>query len=88
MGSRGIEEDQVQPPVDHGADRPALAPKLVAIEMLEVVLKARIAHEADQPSLVAIASRLDLPATQHYLAHFGRVPCGCRPAPGRGPGCA
>ena len=44
MRARGIEEDQVEAPVDHGADRPALAPQFVAIEMLEVELEARIAR--------------------------------------------
>ncbi len=34
--------------------------------------QARIGSPADQPSLVSVAKRLDLAATQHYLAHFGR----------------
>jgi len=34
--------------------------------------QARIGRAADQPSLVALARRLDLAATQHYLAHFGQ----------------
>lgn len=34
--------------------------------------QARVGSPADQPSLIAVARRLDLAATQHYLAHFGR----------------
>lgn len=34
--------------------------------------QARVGSPADQPSLVSVARRLDLAATQHYLAHFGR----------------
>ncbi|MCW3797435.1 lytic transglycosylase domain-containing protein [Sphingomonas sp. BN140010] len=41
--------------------------------------QARIGRPADQPSLVALARRLDLAATQHYLAHFGQP--GARVAP-------
>jgi soluble lytic murein transglycosylase-like protein len=34
--------------------------------------QARIGRPSDQASLVALARRLDLAATQHYLAHFGQ----------------
>ncbi|MFC7537601.1 transglycosylase SLT domain-containing protein [Sphingomonas sp. GCM10030256] len=34
--------------------------------------QARIGNPADQTALVAVARRLELPATQHWLAHFGR----------------
>jgi soluble lytic murein transglycosylase-like protein len=34
--------------------------------------QARIGAPADQPGLVAIAAKLELPATQHFLGHFGQ----------------
>ena len=34
--------------------------------------QASIGSPADQTALVAVAKRLELPATQHWLAHFGR----------------
>ena len=40
MRSRGVEQDQVEPAVDDRADRPALAPHLVVVEMLVIELEA------------------------------------------------
>jgi soluble lytic murein transglycosylase-like protein len=44
--------------------------------------QARIGRPADQLGLIAVARRLELPATQHFLAHFGqpgtRVPAAAR----------
>jgi soluble lytic murein transglycosylase-like protein len=34
--------------------------------------QARIGTPAEQPALVAVAARLQLPATQHFLGHFGQ----------------
>jgi soluble lytic murein transglycosylase-like protein len=34
--------------------------------------QARLGSPADHAGLVAVAKRLDLPATQHFLAHFGQ----------------
>src|SRR4029079_6988429 len=45
MRSRGIEQDQVKPAVDHRADDAALAPQFVAVEMLVIELEAVGAEE-------------------------------------------
>lgn len=52
--------------------------------------QARIGAPADQTALVAVAARLELSATQHFLGHFGqpgaRVPAAARyPAPSWAP---
>ncbi len=42
--------------------------------------QARIGPPADQPGLVAIAKQLELPATQHFLGHFGQPGARVMPA--------
>jgi len=42
--------------------------------------QAQVGQRTDQPSLVALAKRLDLPAAQHFLAHFGQPGARVTPA--------
>ncbi|WP_051676518.1 lytic transglycosylase domain-containing protein [Sphingomonas astaxanthinifaciens] len=102
LARRTLAMDTVIPPLDPGqASRVAALPNVVRAEALVKVgerdlagellrHQARIGTPAEQTALVAEARKLDLPATQHFLGHFGqpgaRVPIAARyPNPGWSP---
>jgi soluble lytic murein transglycosylase len=94
LARRALGMETRMAPVDPGpAARVAALPNVVRAEALvrmgerdlagELLRhQARIGTPADQPALVAVASRLELAATQHFLGHFGqpgsRVPAAAR----------
>lgn len=92
IARRTLAMQTILPPLDVApAGRVAALPNVVRAETLvrmgerdwagELLRhQARIGAPADQPALVAVAKRLELAATQHFLGHFGQPGARVSPA--------